>query len=323
MLYLFIHVVVNAYISFCLLFFSIWNAQNIQCVFLTFKEPFGTDGRGGYFDQFGIIRDILQNHLLQVLTLIAMETPSVLNGPIAGKAIRDAKVSVLNAIQPLKLEDTVLGQYEGYANDPTITNKDTNTPTFATLCMYVNTPRWDGVPFIMKAGKSLDERKAEIRIQFKEAPASRYLFQVNHPNDIPRNELVLRMQPSEAIYMKTNVKSPGFISKPIQSELEVNYDTRYFMNHSHDNDNKRPVYSNPDAYTRLILDVLNGNHGSFVRDDELRRAWEIFTPLLHEIETTNVKPIIYKEGSRGPVESDTFIKDKAGYIRHECYQYPM
>lgn len=304
-------------------FSSIWNNTNIQCVFLTFKEPFGTEGRGGYFDQFGIIRDICQNHLLQVLTLIAMETPSVLTGPIAGKAIRDAKVSVLNAIRPLSLQDAVLGQYEGYANDPTITNKDTNTPTFATLCMYVNTPRWDGVPFIMKAGKSLNERKAEIRIQFKTAPAAKYLFQVDNETEIPRNELVLRMQPSEAIYMKTNVKSPGFVTKPIQSELEVNYDVRYFMNHHHDASTSAStqIYTNPDAYTRLILDVLHGNHGSFVRDDELRRAWEIFTPLLHEIESTGVKPIVYPEGSRGPIESDIFIQEKTGYIRNEDYHY--
>lgn len=93
----------------------IWNTENINCVILTFKEPFGTEGRGGYFDQYGIIRDILQNHLLQVLTLLAMEPPSTVEGPNAGKAIRDAKVAVLNAIKPIKMEDVILGQYEGYA----------------------------------------------------------------------------------------------------------------------------------------------------------------------------------------------------------------
>ena len=123
-------------------FERVWNSENIKCVILTFKEPFGTEGRGGYFDQYGIIRDICQNHLLQVLTILAMETPTTVEGPAAGKAIRDAKVAVLNAIKPLTLDDVVLGQYEGYADDPTIENKDTNTPTFATLCFSVNTPRW-------------------------------------------------------------------------------------------------------------------------------------------------------------------------------------
>jgi glucose-6-phosphate 1-dehydrogenase len=167
-------------------FEQVWNTKNIQNVIITFKEPFGTEGRGGYFDQYGIIRDILQNHLLQVLTLLAMETPTVLEGPGAGKAIRDAKVGVLNAMSTIKLEDVVLGQYEGYADDPTISNKDTNTPTFACIRLYVNNPRWHGVPFILKAGKALNERKAEMRIQFKDAPAAKFLFQ---GEDCPRNEL--------------------------------------------------------------------------------------------------------------------------------------
>ena len=151
----------------------------------------------------GIIRDVLQNHLMQMLTLMAMEPPSTVQGPSAGKAIRDAKVAVLNAMPAIKIEDCVLGQYEGYADDPTIENKETNTPTFAVLKLYVNTPRWAGVPFIMKAGKALDERKSEMRIQFKDAPAATFLFS---GQDCPRNELVMRLQPKEAIYVKTNLK---------------------------------------------------------------------------------------------------------------------
>ena len=150
------------------------------------KQPFGTDGRGGYFDKYGIIRDILQNHLLQVLTLMAMEPPTSFVGPNASKGVRDAKVNVLNAIEPIRLGDVVLGQYEGYADDPTIENKDTNTPTFAMIRLMINTPRWHGVPFILKAGKALNERKAEMRIQFKDAPGAYYLFK-GEPT--PRNEL--------------------------------------------------------------------------------------------------------------------------------------
>lgn len=130
--------------------------------------------------------DICQNHLLQVLTLLAMETPSVVEGPKAGKAVRDNKVAVLNSMSPLTMDDVLLGQYEGYADDPSIKNKDTNTPTFAILRFWVNTPRWHGVPFIMKAGKALNERKAEMRIQFKDAPAAEFVFQ---GDDCPRNEL--------------------------------------------------------------------------------------------------------------------------------------
>jgi len=204
------------------------------------------------------------------------------------------------------LEDCILGQYEGYADDPSIKNKDTNTATFAAIRLKINNPRWAGVPIILKAGKALNERKAEMRLQFKDAPAAEYLFE---GHDCPRNELVLRLQPHEAIYVKTNVKSPGFKNKPIQSEMDLNYDTRYFS---------KCKQCNPDAYTRLILDVLEGNQSAFVRDDELRRAWKIFTPILHQIEKRNVRPIMYPQGSRGPIEADEFIA-RLGYSRNDEY----
>lgn len=290
-------------------FERLWNRDNIQCVMLTFKEPFGTDGRGGYFDKYGIIRDIIQNHLLQVLSLLAMEPPSTVDGPEAGESIRDAKVQVLTAIPPITLDDCFLGQYEGYTDDPTIENKDTNTPTFAVLRCFVNTPRWAGVPFIFKAGKAVNERKAEMRIQFKDAPAAKFLFE----SKCPRNELVLRMQPNEAIYMKTNVKTPGFSSDLIQKELEVNYEDR-FVDANSDK-------GTPDAYTRLILDVLRGKSATFVREDELRRAWEIFTPLLHKIERENIRPVSYECKSRGPPAADDFIERKSGYVRNDDYVF--
>jgi glucose-6-phosphate 1-dehydrogenase len=127
-----------------------------------------------------------QNHLLQVLTLLTMEAPVVVNGKESGKAIRDAKVAVLNAMSEIQLEDVLLGQYEGYTEDDTIGNKDTNTPTFAVIRLKINNPRWDGVPMILKAGKALNERKAEMRIQFNDAPGGSFLF---GGLDCPRNEL--------------------------------------------------------------------------------------------------------------------------------------
>lgn len=136
----------------------------------------------------------------------------------------------------------------------------------------------------------------------------------NQPN-LPRNELVMRLQPNESIYMKTNVKSPGFNSEPIQSQLEVNYDTQFFIRTG----KNAAKTSNPDAYTRLILDVLRGKSAAFVRADELRRSWEIFTPVLHKIETENIRPLVYKSGSRGPKEMDDFIFKKSGYKRNSDY----
>ena len=163
------------------IFSSIWNRDNIDNVQITFKEDFGTQGRGGYFDSSGIIRDILQNHLLQVLSLVAMDVPASLSAD----DIRSEKVKVLKAIAPIKVEDCVLGQYVkspnppagnsdaamGYLDDEGVP-ADSVTPTFCTTVLRINNPRWDGVPFIMRAGKALDERKAEIRIQFKDVPGS-------------------------------------------------------------------------------------------------------------------------------------------------------
>ncbi|GAB5592213.1 Glucose-6-phosphate 1-dehydrogenase [Umbelopsis nana] len=288
-------------------FGQIWDRRNIDNVQITFKEPFGTEGRGGYFDEFGIIRDVMQNHLLQVLSLVAMERPIATDA----EAIRDEKVKVLRCIEPLKLENALLGQYVGnedkpsYKEDDSLKNKDTNCPTFAALVAYIHNERWEGVPFIMKAGKALNEPKVEIRIQFRNVAG--HLFK-----GAPRNELVLRIQPSEAVYMKFNNKHPGLSYQTLQTDLDLTYHRRY-------SDLKIP-----DAYEALILDVLRGDHSNFVRDDELDAAWKIFTPILHEIEQKKIQPKEYKYGSRGPAELDDFMT-KYGYDRSgaQGYKWPV
>lgn len=289
------------------MFEPLWNRNHIKTVTITFKENFGTKGRGGYFDDYGIIRDVIQNHLLQVLSLVAMEPPVAVAGEGSANYVRDEKVKVLNCIDPIKLEDCVLGQYMAakdgsevaYTEDPTVPD-DSVTPTFATVVMWIKNPRWEGVPFIIKAGKALNERKAEVRIQFKEASGAEGLFEET-PNLQPQ-ELVMRLQPDEAVYMRTNVKSPGLGTAPVASELNLTYKSRYDVE----------IF---DAYTRLILEVLRGSQSYFVRDDELKAAWAIFTPLLHQIENDKVKPIPYEYGGRGPKESDELI-EKLGYAYH-------
>jgi glucose-6-phosphate 1-dehydrogenase len=278
------------------IFENLWHRSAIQSVIISFKEPFGTEGRGGYFDSFGIIRDVVQNHLLQVLMLIAMEPPLSVDGPQAGEDIRDCKARVLQAMSPVRDCDCLLGQYEGYADDPTIPNKDTNCPTYAALRTYIHTPRWMGVPFILEAGKALNERKCDIRIQFRAPPAAQVMFR-QEADQVPTNELVMRLQPNPAIYITSNIKSPGFSNRIQPIQLSMDYSAIASPG------------SNPDAYTRLILDVLRGRQGSFVRNDELRRSWEIFTPLLHKIENDNLKPATYKCGTEGPVERQAFFQN--------------
>ncbi|KAG7131059.1 Glucose-6-phosphate 1-dehydrogenase like protein [Verticillium longisporum] len=175
-------------------FGATWNRQNIDNVQITFKEPFGTEGRGGYFDEFGIVRDVMQNHLLQVLTLLAMERPI----SFSAEDIRDEKVRVLRAIPAIEPKNVIIGQYgksldgskPSYKEDDTVP-KDSRCPTFCALVAYIKNERWDGVPFIMKAGKALNEQKTEIRIQFKDVTSGIF-------KDIPRNELVMRIQPNES-----------------------------------------------------------------------------------------------------------------------------
>jgi glucose-6-phosphate 1-dehydrogenase len=205
------------------------NNHHVAAVRITFKENFGTQGRGGYFDNYGIIRDIMQNHLMQVLTLVAMEPPVRAAGDGSPNFIRDAKVNVLKAISPLTVNDIVIGQYvsdgqgnEGYLDDPSVP-KDSITPTFALAVFKVNTPRWAGVPFIMKAGKALESRMAEVRIQFRDPPAAQFMFDGVNPH---RNELVMRLQPDEALYMKVNVKQPGLSTNLLQSEMDLTYSKR-------------------------------------------------------------------------------------------------
>jgi len=267
-----------------------WNRNAIESVTLTFKEPFGTEGRGGYFDNFGIIRDILQNHLLQVLSVVAMEPPVGDDGD----SIRNAKVAVLENMDPISLDDVMLGQYDGYSDDPTIENKETNCPTYAAIRCWIHTPRWEGVPFLMQAGKALDEKLCEVRVRFK-PPTTLKSIGAN-ATKLSSNELVFRLQPNPSLELHNNIKTPGLSSNPMTSVMKMNYE-------------EMPDLSNPDAYTRLLLDVLRGKQGSFVRDDELRRSWELFTPLLHSIERDNVRPKPYIYGSKGPADRQKWFEE--------------
>ncbi|KAK9794959.1 hypothetical protein WJX73_003563 [Symbiochloris irregularis] len=282
-----------------------WDCQSVSNVQICFKEDIGTEGRGGYFDEFGIIRDVMQNHLMQVLALLAMEKPI----SMSADDIRDEKTKLLRCVKAVKAEDCVLGQYTanekmpGYKDDEGVP-KDSKTPTFAVVVLKIQNDRWHKTPFILKAGKALNERKAEIRIQFR-PPA-----QLLHGDKMEgsRNELVVRIQPNEAIYLKLVAKQPGLGMKTLVSELDLTYKDRY------------PRCYIPEAYERLILDAIRGDQQHFVRRDELRAAWAIFTPLLHAIDDKRVKVHDYKPGTRGPPEADKKIAE-AGYIKNKTYEW--
>eukprot|EP00930_Biecheleria_cincta_P002437 TRINITY_DN10344_c0_g1_i1.p1 TRINITY_DN10344_c0_g1~~TRINITY_DN10344_c0_g1_i1.p1 ORF type:complete len:628 (-),score=144.43 TRINITY_DN10344_c0_g1_i1:440-2278(-) len=279
---------------------SLMNNHNVASVRISLKENFGTEGRGGYFTKYGIIRDVIQNHLLQVLCLVAMEKPSSIS-PEAD--VRDAKVTLLKQMLPFDEKEVVLGQYTGadgkpgYLEDDSIAEADRETakycPTFCQMVARIDNDRWRGVPFIIRAGKGIDASKCEVRIQFKNADPAPKLF---GDKKCPRNELVMRVSPDEAIYMKMNVKSPGLAPNLLQSEMDLSYGDRY------------PGIYTPSAYTRLILAGIRGISDSFVRNDELMRSWELYSPLLESLEGKKELPIPYARGSRGPLQADEMLE---------------
>ncbi|KAG0251286.1 Glucose-6-phosphate 1-dehydrogenase [Mortierella polycephala] len=291
------------------IFGSCWNREHISNVQITFKEKIGTEGRGGYFDEFGIMRDVMQNHLFQILSLIAMEAPASLSA----EDVRSAKVDVLRAIPPVVESEVLLGQYgksedgtlPSYLDDDTVP-KGSKTATFAAAAFHIDNPRWAGVPFVLKCGKALDQQKVEIRIQFKDLTHNN-LFQ----KDVAaRNELVIRVQPEEAVYLKVTQKLPGLGMDTVMSELDLSYASR-FTN-----------LSVPDAYENLILDAVMGEQSNFVRSDELDEAWRIFTPVLHKIDRGQVPVDIYPYGSRGPKNLPEFVA-RFGFERHlQAYSWP-
>ncbi|KAF8942722.1 Glucose-6-phosphate 1-dehydrogenase [Haplosporangium gracile] len=289
------------------IFGSVWNRQSIDNVQITFKEKIGTEGRGGYFDEFGIIRDVMQNHLLQILSLVAMEPPVSLSA----EDVRDEKVKVLRFIPPIVKENVLLGQYgksedgkePGYLDDKTVPH-GSKTPTYAAATLFIHNDRWSGVPFMLKCGKALDQQKTEIRIQFKDVPGN--LF-----TGLSRNEIVIRVQPNEAVYVKMMNKEPGLGMKTIISDLDLSYSSRF---------NTSVI---PEAYESLLLDALNGDHSNFVRNDELDAAWKIFTPILKTINQGELDPIPYAYGSRGPKGVSEFVA-KHGYTRgQQAYVWPL
>jgi len=279
-----------------LVFQPIWNRDFISSLKILWQEDLGLEGRGGYFDKYGIIRDVVQNHLLQILALAAMEPPDRLDAA----SIAAEKVKLLRCIAPLELEKLVIGQYgesvrsgrrfPAYTEDETVAD-DSITPTFAAARLAIENQRWRGVPFLIQAGKGLNARMTEIRIQFRDVPGNMFC----HTDGCPEaNQLVIRVQPDEAIYLSIVNKVPGMRMKLATRQLDLQY---------------KAAFSEqiPDAYESLLLDVMRGDRSLFIRNDELQAAWDILTPVLHEIEQRRLVPEPYEFGSSGPAAAESMF----------------
>lgn len=272
------------------IFEPIWNRTYIDHVQITVAEQVGVDHRAKFYDSVGILRDMFQNHLLQLLSLVAMEPPS----SFSARHLRNEKVKVLNAIQPMTPEqvsvNTVRAQYKGYCSEDQINDRST-TATYAALRLFINNWRWKGVPFYLRSGKNLAEKQSQIIIQFKEPPLAMFPMQTMKPN-----MLMLYLQPDEGVHLRFEAKAPDTISESRPVDMEFHYASAF---------GKTAI---PEAYERLLLDALQGDASLFTRADEVEAAWALIDPILQTWETHQTPPLAgYKPGSWGPPEADALL----------------
>jgi glucose-6-phosphate 1-dehydrogenase len=284
------------------IFEPLWNRQYIDHVQLTNAESIGVEGRGDYYESAGVLRDMIQNHVFQVLSLIAMEPPV---SP-AANAVRDEKFKAMQAVRaiPHNLVDqfVVRGQYgpgsvggkavDGYRQEPKV-NPESSTETYAALKLYFDNWRWAGVPFYIRSGKRLPKRVTEIAIQFKEAP--HLLFSNLAEQQIEPNVLVIRIQPDEGITLRIGAKVPGQVTHI----RWVNMDFRYGASFG---------ASPPEAYERLLLDCILGNPSLYSRRDMTERGWEIVMPILESWDSSKPDFPNYESGTWGPAAADELIE---------------
>ncbi|RIH89792.1 glucose-6-phosphate dehydrogenase [Calidithermus roseus] len=260
----------------------LWNAQHIAQVQITAAESIGIEGRGAFYDKVGAVRDMMQNHMMQLLTLSALEPPPRLEADL----LRNEKNKVLRSARPLSSGDIVRGQYTGYLEEAGV--KSSNTETFAALRLYLDNWRWKGVPFYLRTGKSMSKKRTTIAVQFREPPTQ--LFTDTHC-DPGSSWVVLELQPNESLHLEMQVKTPGlqFGSRPVVLS------TPYSNGDAHE----------LSAYATLILDALEGDASLFIRFDEVEWAWRLIEPVLG----ANQPVELYSVGSDGPAGQHYLMED--------------
>lgn len=284
------------------IFEPIWNRRHVDGVQITVAEEVGMPGgRGAYYDTAGAIRDMVQNHMMQLLCLVAMEPPVNLSAD----AVRNEKVKVLQALPRWDVEqvmkNVVKGQYgpgsiqgkevPGYRQEKGVA-ADSKTDTYVAIRFTLETWRWAGVPFTLRTGKRLPKRATEIAIQFKKPPSLH--FQPDDEGMGGANQLVLRIQPNEGASLAFQAKVPGSRRRLQEVRMEFRYGNAF-------------ASPPPEAYERLLLDVMLGDPTLFTRIDEVESAWKFITPILEAWEETGIEPAIYPAGTWGPAEADALL----------------
>lgn len=283
------------------IFEPLWNQNYVDNVQITVTESVDVGHRGDYYDKSGVLRDMFQNHLLQLLALVAMEPP------VSMKAddVRDEKEKLLRSLRPVEPHETVRAQYEGYTETEGV-EPDSQTPTYAALKMYVDNWRWFGVPFYLRSGKALANKTSEVIIQFKRPPCHLFGLPVD-AQEIRPNVLAMCIQPNEGIHLRFETKVPDVIDQTRSVEMDFKY-TTYFGD--------EPL---PDAYERLLLDAMKGDATLFTRSDSIESSWRVIDHILEGWQSPDAPPLVsYARGSWGPVEADILVGKDGRRWRLEC-----
>jgi glucose-6-phosphate 1-dehydrogenase len=274
------------------IFEPIWNRNYIDHVQITVAESVGVEHRGPFYDSVGILRDVFQNHVLQLLCMAAMEPPA----SYQADAMRDERVKVLNAIRPLTGDDvarhTVRAQYAGYQQEAGVASKST-TATYGALRLFIDNWRWQGVPFYLRSGKMMADKTTQISIQFKSVP--HLMFPMPPGSQIRPNALFLCLQPDEGIHLRFEAKVPDTVSEMRTVDMDFHFAEDFGPG------------AIPEAYERLLLDAMHGDPSLYTRADSIELAWAFVDPITHAWEESRPKLLSYPPGSWGPEEADRLL----------------
>lgn len=279
------------------IFEPLWNRNYVDHVQISVMESLDTEGRAGYYDKAGVLRDMIQSHLLQLLTLVAMEPPATADGD----ALRNEKAKVLQAVRKYEsdeaAENSVRGQYTGYRDEKGVATSS-STATYGAIRLYVNNWRWQGVPFFLRSGKAMSQKESEIAVQFRPPPHT--IFET-HGAEVTPNLLQISIQPHEGVHLTFENKKPGTRMGTAPEKLEYHFPKQVIR----------------DSYERLLLDAIEGDQSLFTRSDEIEMSWQIIDPFVESWQNSLKSQLFpYEKGTSGPVASEEFLGENRRWHQH-------